>query len=84
MEKLEFGETFTLENNKEYTVFNVLSDNGNDYVYLISTSKPIEILIAREIIKENGIDLAIITKEEEKLRLLELFKKNNQGGKKNG
>ena len=75
MEKLEFGETAFLENGKEYICFSKLEENGNDYVFLVSNSKPLEVRFVKQIIINGELQLQIIEDSELKHHLLELFTK---------
>lgn len=75
MEKLEFGEVAVLENGKEYVVFSKISDSGNDYVYLMSNFKPLEVKFARQIIDGDTLKLEIVSDKNEKEKLLKLFQK---------
>ena len=74
MEKLEFGETAVLENGKEYICFANLEEDGNDYVYLVSNFKPLEVRFAKQIISNNELLLEIVQEQSLKEHLLEAFK----------
>lgn len=41
--KIERGEIITLDNNKEHICFCTIREEGQDYVYLMSNFKPLEI-----------------------------------------
>ncbi len=72
--KVNKGELITLDNDKEYICFSTISDGGQEYVYLMSNFKPLEVKFASQKITENGeIELEIVNDTEEKQRLLELF-----------
>lgn len=45
---LSIGEVVKLSDNKEYVVLNKIQLNSFNYLYLITTSKPIEFLVATE------------------------------------
>ena len=54
--EIEKGEIITLDNNKEYLCFGrAVADNQKKYLYLMSTSEPIEIRFAEEMIDESGV-----------------------------
>lgn len=82
MEKLEFGETAVLENGKEYVCFASLEDNGEDYVYLVSNFKPLEVRFAKQILTEGSLQLEIVQDPTLKQHLFELF--NTKIGNRNG
>ena len=73
MEKLEFGEVAVLENDKEYVCFANLTENGVDYVYLVSNFKPLEVRFAKQILENGELRLEIIEDQELKQHLFELF-----------
>lgn len=45
---LELGQIINLSDNKEYAVINKINVHNINYVYLVSCSKPLEIMIATE------------------------------------
>lgn len=73
MEKLKFGETAVLENGKEYVVFGTVEENDKEYVYLVTTSKPLEVRFATQQIIDDELILKIVEDQEEKEHLLEIF-----------
>ena len=75
MEKLSFGEIAILENNKQYVVFFNTNFEGNDYVYLMSNFKPIEVVFAKQIQVDGELRLEPVTDQRVKEALLEEFKK---------
>ena len=54
---LEVGEIVKLNEEKEYIVINIMNLHNIRYVFLISNSKPLDIVIATE--KVNGEDIVI-------------------------
>lgn len=76
-EKIEVGETIVLDNGKEYTCYFKVEENNIDYLYLISNTKPVEIKFAKQTIKEDKLEVMIIEKKEEKVKIFELFKQKN-------
>lgn len=76
--KIEVGEAITLDNNKEYICVDTIIYNGNDYLYLISNFKPIEVMFAREEILNGEIEITEIEEQNLKLKLLELFQNNRR------
>lgn len=73
MEKIDMGEGVVLENGKEYVCFSRIVEGENDYVYLISNFKPVEIRFAKQIEKNGEVELTIIGNKEEKKKIYELF-----------
>lgn len=71
--KLENGEVITLEDGKEYIVFNSILKEGVNYVFLISNFKPVEICFAKEIIDGENISLEIINDQKQKKELMKYF-----------
>lgn len=75
--EIEKGEIITLDNNKEYLCFGrAVADNQKKYLYLMSTSEPIEIRFAEEMIDESGVQVRVIGSKEEKQIALTAFKKS--------
>lgn len=62
---LEIGQIIKLNDNKEYIVLNRLELHNISYVYLITNSKPLEIVIATEKIVNGEIVLNEIKDNEE-------------------
>lgn len=73
MEFLEPGEIATLEENKEFICLATKYFNGNNYVYLISNYKPLEVRFCRQYIDNGVLKMDIITDPNLKKELLELF-----------
>ena len=78
MEKLEIGETAVLEDDKEFVCFSRIQEQNNDYVYLISNYKPLEIRFAKQNIVNGELELTIIENQEEKEHVYRLFQKKIQ------
>ena len=74
MEKIKVGELLRLENDKEYICFYELEDNGTNYLYLATQTKPIEVKFAKYKINENNDSLTIIGNKAEKKYIYDLFK----------
>jgi len=75
MEKLKFGEAAVLEDGKEYSCFATLEENGIDYVYLVSNFRPLEVRFAKQILTDGILQLEIISNQELKEHLFNLFQK---------
>ena len=68
------GRVVKFDDNREYVVVSYIDDDVETYVYLVSVSSPLNVLIAME--KENSnsiIELVVIEDEHEKKRLYNLF-----------
>jgi hypothetical protein len=62
--RIEEGQIIELEDNKEYVVLKTLEYNNETYVYLITSSKPIEVLFRKEQIINDEIILEPIDDSE--------------------
>lgn len=71
--KLEDGQIITLEDNKDYIVVKKMTCEDLNYVYLMTASKPIEVVIAKEELVNNEIILNPITDENELSLAISLF-----------
>lgn len=70
----EVGRIVKFEDNREYLLIGRIDDNIDTYVYLMSASAPLNVIIAME--KEysrNLVELVIVEDEEEKKRIYNLF-----------
>lgn len=76
MERLEVGEVVVLENNKEFICCSKIVDNGEEYLYLMSNFKPLEVRFAKQHIIDGEIKLTIIGDQSEKIKVLNLFQNN--------
>lgn len=73
---LELGSIITLSDEREFIIFSKLKEKEDVYVFLMSNFKPLEICFAKVVNQSNDeATLEIINEQEEKLRLMELFKK---------
>ena len=73
MEKIAINGTVTLDNGKEFYCFQVLDYENASYIYLISTTTPIEVRLAKQVVENGILETAIISDKEEKLFALKLF-----------
>ena len=73
MNKITINEIVTLDNGKEFYCFQVLNHEGTEYLYLISTTTPIEVCLAKQQIVDDSLRMDIIDDKEEKLFALKLF-----------
>lgn len=83
MEKLEFAETAVLENGKEYVCFATIQENGEDYVFLVTNSKPLEVRFAKQVLTDGVLELQIVEDQQLKLHLFEIFKEKAAKGSLN-
>lgn len=68
------GRVVRFDDDREYVIISRIDDDIETYVYLMSVSSPLNVLIAME--KESGnsiIELVVIEDEIEKKRLYNLF-----------
>lgn len=68
MEKLEKGELVTLDNKKEYLVYDTINKNNKRYIYLSYNTENIkeaEVLICEEKQQGEDIVLELLTDKEE-------------------
>lgn len=79
MDEIKFGETVELETGKEYVCFARMTEDGENYVFLMSNFKPLEVRFAREILRDGELLLEIVSDPELKRRLYERFQQS--GGK---
>ena len=70
---VEIGEIVTLDDSKEYVVINKINLHNVNYVFLITTSKPLEILIVTEKIVNGEIVLDEIKDNDELEYVLSQF-----------
>lgn len=82
MNKITINEIVTLDNGKEFYCFQILEHEDAEYIYLISTTTPIEVRLAKQQIIEGSLHMDIIDDKEEKLFALRLFQ-NNHKAKRN-
>ena len=75
MEKLKYGETAVLEDNRKYTCFANLNLDGTDYIFLISNFKPTEVKFAEQRTIEGELQIKIVTEKKLKNELYNLFQK---------
>ena len=63
--KLEVGDVIKLSDGLDYAIIQKLQSNKVVYLYLITTSKPLQTAIVKEKIDDNQIILETVTDEEE-------------------
>lgn len=72
--KLTDGEVIKLSNNKEYICVKTIVIEGKDYLILMGNFRPLEIKFAEQILDGTKINIRIVENQEEKVKLLEIFK----------
>ena len=77
MKQLRLGTILKLDE-REYVVVATAKKENIDYVNLITTEEPYKVLFGKVINRKDDIDLEIITKKEEKIELMELFKEKTK------
>lgn len=70
---LEIGEIVKLNEEKEYIVINAMDLHNVRYIFLISNSKPLDILVATEKIKDEEIVLEEVKDNDELDYILSQF-----------
>ena len=78
---LEIGQIINL-NNKEYIIINIMDLHNIKYVFLISNSKPLEVLIGTEKEKDGNIVIEEVKDNDELDYILSRFsitKEENSG-----
>lgn len=75
---IEVGQIIKLEDNKEYIVINKMSVHSVNYIYLITNSKPLEIMIATEKIEDGKLVLKEIKDNDELDYVLSQFALNKE------
>lgn len=73
MERIAVNGTVVLDNGQEFYCFQALDHEGVSYVYLISTTVPIEVRFAKQRMVGCSLETEIIEDGEEKLFALRLF-----------
>lgn len=62
---LEIGDVIELNDGMDYAVIQKILSNKNIYLYLISTSKPVETIIAKQKEDQENIILETVSDKEE-------------------
>ena len=73
MERIAINGTVVLDNGQEFYCFQVLDHEDTSYIYLISTTTPIEVRFAKQRMVDGALQVDIINNKEEKLFALKLF-----------
>ena len=83
--EVEKSEIITLSDNREYVCLDIITTNdGKKYLYLMTTSEPLNFCFAEEAIVDNSIQMRIIGSKDEKHRLFDLFKAQSQTNSSRG
>lgn len=77
---IEKAQVITLSDNREYVCLSVIKTEGNKtFLYLMTTSKPVEFCFVEEIIVNDGMSkMRIVGGRDEKHRLFDLLKTQAQ------
>ena len=75
-EPLGVGDYITLENKRTYVCYRKLTHEGKEYLCLMSTHKPRELLFGRESVDDGVLSVNIVTDAARHNDLLQLVKKN--------
>ena len=74
---MNIGQIVKLDDNKEYIIVDKLNFHNVNYVYLITNSKPLEIMIAVEKVKDGKIILEEVKDNNELDYVLSQFALNS-------
>lgn len=78
MNNVKMGEIIELDNGKKYLCFDQIKENEFNYLYLITTTNPVEVKFAKQNINNNDSNIIIIGTKEEKKYVLELFQEKRK------
>lgn len=70
---LEEGLIITLDNHKQYIIVKMVEWKNQEYYYLLSTQKPIENLIVKGTVHNNGMNFQTISDSEEFATVMNMF-----------
>lgn len=70
---LEEGLIITLDNHKQYIIVKMVEWKNQEYYYLLSTQKPIENLIVKGNVHNNGMNFQTISDSEEFATVMNMF-----------
>lgn len=73
--EIEKGEIITLSDNREYVCLSpILTEDNKKYLYLMTTSEPINFCFVEETIINNTVQMRIVGSKDEKRKLFDLLK----------
>ena len=76
---IQKSQVITLSNNKEYLCLSIIMFENKKYLYLVTTTKPLEFCFVEETaINENGTKMRIVGSSDEKHKLFALLKAQAQ------
>ena len=70
---LEEGLIITLDNHKQYIIVKMVEWKNQEYYYLLSIQKPIENLIVKGNVHNNGMNFQTISDSEEFATVMNMF-----------
>jgi len=70
---LEEGLIITLDNHKQYIIVKMVEWKNQEYYYLLSTQKPIENLIVKGNVHNNGMNFQSVSDSSEFETVMNLF-----------
>ncbi len=75
MDNTKVGSIIEFDNHKTYTVFHVMVEDDNQYLYLATINEPLEIVFAKMPIGSlDPNDLITVTEQSEKEKLFQKLK----------
>jgi hypothetical protein len=75
------GEVITLTDNKDYVVVDIVIDNGNKYIYLVTNVEKeadIEVLLLKEVREDNNVYYDTVTDENEIFKVMGIIVRHNK------
>ena len=72
------GIIITLDDGKEYICIKNIVKGNENYLYLISNFKPLEVRFAKQIVGDNDFSIEIINNHDQKVRVLQMFQEVNE------
>lgn len=71
--KINDGQIITLDDKKDYIVLKQVVYNNTNYIYLITTSKPVEVMFVRQ----DADELNLVVDDNELKEVINLLNSNN-------
>lgn len=71
--KINDGQIITLDDKKDYVVLKQVVYNNTNYIYLITASKPVEVMF----VKQDADELTLVVDDNELKEVINLLNSNN-------
>ena len=82
--EIEKGEIITLTDNRDYICLGIIVESDRKYLYLVTTSEPIQFCFAEETSVNGVTRMRIVGGRDEKQRLFALLKAKSQANSNRG